>query len=78
MCFVVRIICRGLFQVTLFIIFLERLREVTKTVSRDVSSQFESSAVLLLAVEPSVLRKPDLSCASEMVWSWRSKESPST
>jgi len=55
--FVVRIICRGLFQVTILIIFLERLRAVTKTISRDVSRQFDSSTVLLLAVEPSVLRK---------------------
>jgi hypothetical protein len=76
--FVVRAICSGLFQVTLFRLFLERLREVTKTISRDVSSQFDSSAVLLLAVEPSVLRKHDLSCTSEKVWSWWSKESSST
>ena len=77
-CFVVRIICRGVFQVTLMIIFLERVWVVTKTISLNVSSQFDSSAVLLLAVEPSVLRKRDLSCASELVWSWRSKESSST
>ena len=77
-CFVVRTICSVLLQVTFLIIFLERLREVTKTISRDVSSQFDSSAVLLLAAEPSVLRKHDLSCASGMVWSWRNKEISST
>ena len=56
----------AVFQFTILIILLKKLRETTKTIRRDISSQFQSVAVLLLAIEPSVLREQDLGCASEL------------